>query len=155
MTGVLVVYNTAYNVINFQDYLECLLRCGIMMGLLITSALHLAFLTVDRYVKIIMPYRYEHIFTINSLIMIAVVLWVVSITICFAPAMGWNVNLANVTTDLNTAIASGSFASRVYPESEWLQGWSPDLQRPRSSHCHSSMKNAKSSRSHCSVPLST
>ncbi|KAK3764191.1 hypothetical protein RRG08_044118 [Elysia crispata] len=107
MTGVLMVHNTAYNVLNFQDYLECLFRCGLMMGLLSTSVLHLAFLTVDRYVKIIMTYRYEQIFTINSLIIIALVLWVVSLTISFSPAMGWNVNLANITTDLNTAIPPG------------------------------------------------
>ncbi|GFO46413.1 G-protein coupled receptor 12-like [Plakobranchus ocellatus] len=107
LSGMLLVYNTAYNLINYQEYLECLLRSGSVLGLLSTSVLHLAFLTVDRYVKIIVPYRYEQLFTINSMVIVSVVVWVVSVTIAFTPAMGWNVNIANATTDLVTAVDPG------------------------------------------------
>nr|KAG5708520.1 hypothetical protein BaRGS_032941 [Batillaria attramentaria] len=97
VTGLFLVYNTAYNMINFQIRTECLLRLAIIHATLYSSVLHLCLLTGDRYLKIVSPYRYNTACNSTSVIVFIALTWVVSLLLALIPALGWNLDSSEDT----------------------------------------------------------
>jgi len=88
--GVLVLYNTFYNILNFQNRHECLFRVGIIHSMLINSTGHISLLTINRYIRVIKPLHYSHFFTKRRIVLSSAVVWVFSLTIGALPLAGWN-----------------------------------------------------------------
>ncbi|KAK7484033.1 hypothetical protein BaRGS_00024768, partial [Batillaria attramentaria] len=57
LTGVFLLYNTSYSIVYYQHVTECLVRFGLVHVLLAVSDFLLLCLTVDRFLKIVTPYR--------------------------------------------------------------------------------------------------
>ncbi|ESP05289.1 hypothetical protein LOTGIDRAFT_152120 [Lottia gigantea] len=89
LTGVYLVYNTLYNLVNFQNLVECLIRFGLGMGFSMVSIWQLVALSMDRYFKIIYPYRYADRCNKVSMIMVSVITWLLTMMIGLLPAFGW------------------------------------------------------------------
>ncbi|XP_067666911.1 adenosine receptor A2b-like [Haliotis asinina] len=89
LTGILVIHTVGYNLINFQNFTECLVRLGSVFTSVCCSVDHLALLTVDRFVKIVFPYRYQDIISRKSVSIISAAIWVFSINLGLIPAYGW------------------------------------------------------------------
>ncbi|XP_067666561.1 adenosine receptor A3-like [Haliotis asinina] len=89
LTGVLVIHTVGYNLINFQNFTECLMRLGVVFTFVCCSVNHLALLTVDRFVKIVFPYRYQDIISRKSVSIISAAIWVFSVNLGLIPAYGW------------------------------------------------------------------
>lgn len=88
--GVLVLYNSTYNVANFQNRCECLIRFGTIHAMLMNSTGHILLLTINRYIKIIKPLRYLQIFKKWRVVLLSGIVWCFSITIGLLPLLGWN-----------------------------------------------------------------
>ncbi|KAL3873015.1 hypothetical protein ACJMK2_036177 [Sinanodonta woodiana] len=88
--GILLLYNTVYNLLNFQYLYECFLRFGMIQSVLLTSCWHLGLLTINRYIKITRPYSYHHTFTTVKVIVECVCMWVFAFSVGFLPMMGWD-----------------------------------------------------------------
>ncbi|XP_071094493.1 adenosine receptor A2b-like [Haliotis cracherodii] len=89
LTGVLVIHTVAYNLINFQNVTECLVRLGAVFTFVCCSTWHLALLTLDRFVQIVYPYRYQDVITRKSVSIMSAVIWVCSVNLGLIPAYGW------------------------------------------------------------------
>ncbi|XP_064615198.1 adenosine receptor A2b-like [Liolophura sinensis] len=90
VVGMFLVYQSAYNLGNWQVFLECLFRYGILASANISSMFHLCLLTIDRYVKITRPYLYPRVFTNKFVIGISFATWLLSLFLGFLPMLGWN-----------------------------------------------------------------
>ena len=88
--GVLVLYNSAYNVANFQNRPECLTRFGAIHAMLMNSTGHILLLTINRYIKIIKPLRYLQIFKKWRVVLLSGIVWCFSTTIGILPLLGLN-----------------------------------------------------------------
>lgn len=88
--GVLVLYNSAYNVINFQNRCECLIRFGLIHAMLMNSTGHIMLLTINRYIKIIKPLKYLQIFKKWKIVLLSGSSWCFSFAIGIFPLLGWN-----------------------------------------------------------------
>lgn len=88
--GIFVIYQTAYNVGNWQVFEECMARFGILLAANLSSVLHMAFLTVDCYIKIVRPYLYQRIMKRGWVITVSCILWLLSLIWGCLPIMGWN-----------------------------------------------------------------
>lgn len=89
MSGLFLLYNTTYNLINYQLYYECAFRLGLIQVLSLTSVYHMGALTVDRYVKIVQPYHYPMVCNKLSVVVVSVVIWFISLMIGLLPLFGW------------------------------------------------------------------
>ncbi|XP_035824603.1 5-hydroxytryptamine receptor 4-like [Aplysia californica] len=101
MTGIFLFYNTTYNMSNFQIYKECLARYGLLVFLIVSSVLHLVFLSLDRYFKIVLPYRYGEWFTVKSMALVSAFIWFLSLVFAILPLTGWNTTPWEVPPDLS------------------------------------------------------
>ncbi|XP_070206957.1 adenosine receptor A3-like [Littorina saxatilis] len=90
VTGIFLIYHSARNIINFQNRIECLVRYALLILALSSSVLHLALLTADRYVKIILPYRYSTVCNGITVTIMAVGTWLLSILFSLLPTLGWS-----------------------------------------------------------------
>ncbi|XP_064603957.1 adenosine receptor A1-like [Liolophura sinensis] len=88
--GMFVIYQTAYNVGNWQVFEECMVRYGILLAANLSSVLHMAFLTVDCYIKIARPYLYQRMMKRGWVITVSCILWFLSLIWGCLPVMGWN-----------------------------------------------------------------
>ncbi|XP_048256064.1 adenosine receptor A3-like isoform X2 [Haliotis rufescens] len=89
LTGVLIIHTVGYNIINFQNATECLVRLGVVFTFVGCSIYHLALLTLDRFVQIVYPYRYQDIITRRSVSIMSAAIWVFSVNLGLIPAYGW------------------------------------------------------------------
>ncbi|XP_067667623.1 rhodopsin, GQ-coupled-like [Haliotis asinina] len=89
LTGVLIIHTVGYNLIYFQNDLECLIRIGAVFIFISGSVYHLALLTVDRFVKIVFPYRYQDVMTRKSVSIMSAAIWVFSVNLGLLPSYGW------------------------------------------------------------------
>ena len=90
LVGVLMLYNSSYNILNFQNEYECFVRFGFIQFLLLNSSGHIGLLTIDRYVKITFPYLYIRLFQRKRILVASLFIWCESLIIGFLPLMGWN-----------------------------------------------------------------
>lgn len=88
--GVLVLYNSTYNIVNFQNRYECLIRFGAIHTMLMNSTGHIMLLTINRYIKIIKPLEYLQIFKKWRVVLLSGIVWCFSIGIGLLPMLGWN-----------------------------------------------------------------
>ncbi|XP_052767338.1 histamine H2 receptor-like [Mya arenaria] len=88
--GILLLYNTVYNILNFQNRYECLSRMGLIHAMMINSTGHISLLTINRFIKVIQPLRYLQIFKKWRIILLSVSVWCVSLIIGSLPLLGWN-----------------------------------------------------------------
>lgn len=95
--GLFLVYHSLYNLCNWQIFLECLFRYGILIGADLTSVFHLCLLTVDRYMKITWPYLYQRIFKKRTVLGLSASLWIISMVLGFLPMIGWNYGMPSPT----------------------------------------------------------
>ncbi|KAK3094998.1 hypothetical protein FSP39_008883 [Pinctada imbricata] len=89
LTGVLLVYNTFYNMINYQSADECRFRNGLLILVAICSGLHLLALAIDRWLKVIRPLHYAILFTKRKVMIICIGIWFSSLLIGLLPTFGW------------------------------------------------------------------
>ncbi|XP_067667511.1 G-protein coupled receptor 12-like [Haliotis asinina] len=87
--GFFLLYNTTYNLINYQLYYECAFRMGLVQILGLASVYHMAALTVDRYVKIAHPYHYPTACNRMFVFAVCIVIWSISTIIGLLPLFGW------------------------------------------------------------------
>lgn len=90
LSGILLLYNTIYNLIHYKLYYECAVRFGLVNGVFLNSSITLLFLTIERYAKIILPYRYANMITATRAKLAMMLSWMICITFCQAPLFGWN-----------------------------------------------------------------
>jgi hypothetical protein len=90
LIGVLLVYNSIYNIANFQNRFECLTRFGFIHAMLMNSSGHLSLLTINRYIKIIKPFKYQTIFKKWRIYTLSGFVWIFSLIVGFLPLAGWN-----------------------------------------------------------------
>ncbi|KAL8624917.1 hypothetical protein ACOMHN_016213 [Nucella lapillus] len=90
VTGVFLIYNTVYNLTNFQIRVECLVRNAFLITTMISSVLHLALLTTDRYVQIILPYRYDRVCNQVTVLVLALFTWITALMLALLPTFGWS-----------------------------------------------------------------
>ena len=90
LTGLLLLYNSAYNILNFQNRYECFIRFGLIQSMSLASNGFIAQLTINRYVMVSQPFHYKKIFQKKLMIVLTVFTWCISIIIGFLPLMGWS-----------------------------------------------------------------
>ncbi|XP_045163806.2 adenosine receptor A3-like [Mercenaria mercenaria] len=88
--GVLILYNSAYNVINFQNRYECLVRFGLIHTMLMNSTGFISLLTINRYIKITRPFQYTNIFKKWRIVLFSASIWCISLGVGLTPLAGWN-----------------------------------------------------------------
>ncbi|XP_067667625.1 adenosine receptor A2b-like [Haliotis asinina] len=89
LTGVLVIHTVGYNLINFQNFTECLVRLGSVLAFVFCSIYHLTLLTADRFVKIVFPYRYQDVISRKSVSIMSAVIWFLAVNFGLLPSYGW------------------------------------------------------------------
>ncbi|XP_067664843.1 melanocortin receptor 5-like [Haliotis asinina] len=89
LTGVLVIHNVVHHIAYFINSVECLIRLGGNFIFICGSVYHLALLTVDRFVKIVFPYRYQDVISRKSVSIMSAAIWVFSINLGLLPVYGW------------------------------------------------------------------
>ncbi|XP_067667624.1 G-protein coupled receptor 12-like [Haliotis asinina] len=89
LTGVLTIHSVVYNIIYYQNDFECLVRIGAVFIFLSGSVYHLTLLTVDRFVKIVFPYRYQDVMTRKSVSIMSATIWIFSVNLGLLPSYGW------------------------------------------------------------------
>ncbi|KAK6179437.1 hypothetical protein SNE40_011797 [Patella caerulea] len=89
LTGVYLIYNTSYNLTNYQKISECLLRFGFGLCLCICSGMQTVALSLDRCIKIVSPFRYTDICNTRYVVIVTITTWTLSILIGLLPLMGW------------------------------------------------------------------
>jgi hypothetical protein len=99
LTGILVLYNTAYNMINFQNVIECRFRYGLLLTVAVSSGFHLLALTVDRYIKIIQPLHYTRICHCKTFLVTCISVWVFAMLVGLVPTFGWKNNFEETNGD--------------------------------------------------------
>ncbi|XP_046362140.2 cannabinoid receptor 1-like [Haliotis rufescens] len=90
LTGIFVLYDTVYNVLQFKNYIECVVRVGFFAAVNLASVLNLTTLTLDRYVKITCPFAYLRHVSFVKVKVIEGVLWSLSIIVGSLPFFGWS-----------------------------------------------------------------
>ncbi|XP_071078585.1 adenosine receptor A3-like [Haliotis cracherodii] len=90
LTGLIVIYNSVYTMLEWKDVHECLFRFGLLIGVNMASVLSIMLLTVDRYVKIKDPFRHKRLFTSKRVTLLNTSVWVLSLTVAILPVAGWN-----------------------------------------------------------------
>lgn len=88
--GFLIFYNSAYNIVNFQNRYECLIRFGLIHTMLLNSTGFISLLTINRYIKITRPFQYTNIFKKWRIILLSTCVWCISIGVGLMPLAGWN-----------------------------------------------------------------
>ncbi|KAK6179438.1 hypothetical protein SNE40_011798 [Patella caerulea] len=89
LTGIYLIYNTTYNLTNFQIIFECLLRFGLLLAVSICSVFQLVALSADRCIKIVYPFRYADICNKKYVSVIITISWVLALLVGLLPLMGW------------------------------------------------------------------
>lgn len=95
VTGIVMLYVTSYSLLQYQNTWECLFRFGLTYTVSHSSFTHILAITVDRYVKVIYPFRYFTIFTKKTVTIISTSIWACSILIGLLPLFGWNQEYIN------------------------------------------------------------
>lgn len=85
---VMGIYLAMYNLIHYKNYYECAFRIGVVTGINFNCVLQLLALTLDRYCKIIHPYKYVHIFKAKPAKIFCMCAWLLSGTLCLLPILG-------------------------------------------------------------------
>ena len=93
MTGLLLIYNSTYNILNFQNRHECFIRFGLIQAMSLCSNGFIAMLTINRYIMVSRPFRYRKIFKKKLMIFLTTLIWCLSLAVGFLPLMGWNQKL--------------------------------------------------------------
>ena len=93
-TGLLLIYNSTYNILNFQNRYECLIRFGLIQSMSLCSNGFIAMLTINRYIMVSRPFRYRQIFKKKLMVSLTIFTWCLSIAVGFLPLIGWNQDLA-------------------------------------------------------------
>ena len=103
LIGLLLLYNSTYNIINFQNLYECLIRFGLIHAMLINSTGHVLLLTINRYIKIVKPLVYRQIFKKWRIILLSGSVWCFSLTFGLSPLLGWrNKDIQNTDDSTHT-----------------------------------------------------
>nr|KAG5697340.1 hypothetical protein BaRGS_004066 [Batillaria attramentaria] len=87
LTGVFLLYNTSYSIVYYQHVTECLVRFGLVHVLLAVSDFLLLCLTVDRFLKIVTPYRYGDMCGKWTIWVVMVTAWLLGIVFGSLPTM--------------------------------------------------------------------
>lgn len=82
------IYIVIYNLVHYKNYYECAFRLGLVTGIALNSALQLLGLTLDRYFKILHPYKYVRIFSESSAKIYCALSWLISSVISLLPIFG-------------------------------------------------------------------
>lgn len=88
ISDVMGIYLALYNLIHYKNYYECAFRIGLATGINFNCVLQLLALTLDRYCKIIHPYKYVHIFKAKPAKIFCMCAWLLSGTLCLLPVLG-------------------------------------------------------------------
>ena len=98
--AVMIIYNVIYNLVHYKIFVECIFRFALGNGIALNSSMIIFAITVDRYVKIISPLKYNTIFTVSRASKAMVVTWLVCVLACLIPVVGWNnqLRITNVVT---------------------------------------------------------
>ena len=88
--AVMIIYNVIYNLVHYKIFVECIFRFALGNGIALNSSMIIFAITVDRYVKIISPLKYNTIFTVSRASKAMVVTWLVCVLACLIPVVGWN-----------------------------------------------------------------
>lgn len=88
INDVMCIYLVCYQLIHYKNYYECAFRMGVLSGMNFNSSQQLLALTLDRYVKIIHPYKYVSIFKEHTAKVYCVWAWSISATLCLLPVIG-------------------------------------------------------------------
>ena len=88
--AVMIIYNVIYNLVHYKIFVECIFRFALGNGIALNSSMIIFAITVDRYVKIISPLKYNTIFTVSRASKAMVVNWLVCVLVCLIPVVGWN-----------------------------------------------------------------
>ena len=87
--AVLIIYTVTYNLVHYKVFMECLIRFGLLNGIFLNSSMLIFALTVDRYIKIISPYKYLQVFTPARASKAVFINWIVCVFLCLLPLFGW------------------------------------------------------------------
>lgn len=99
-TGIILLYNMLYSLLNYQDATECRFRFGLLILVSVSSGWHLCALAIDRFIKISRPLHYTNIFKQQTVIIICVFVWIFSFIVGLLP-MGWKKDLDITDTEDN------------------------------------------------------
>lgn len=88
-TGLLVLHTSVYQLINFQNVLECKFRFGMLLTVALCSGYHLLLLTVDRYIKITCPLQYNTFCKRSSYLATCISMWMFAVLVGLVPTFGW------------------------------------------------------------------
>ena len=88
INDVMCVYLVLYNLIHYKNYYECAFRTGVLIGINFNSALQLLALTLERYFKIIYPYKYVYIFKEETAKLFSACAWILSTVLSLLPIFG-------------------------------------------------------------------
>ncbi|XP_046354766.2 melanocortin receptor 5-like [Haliotis rufescens] len=89
LTGLLVIHNVVHHIAFFVNSAECLIRLGGTFIFLCGSVYHLTLLTLDRFVQIVYPYRYQDVITRKTVSIMSAAIWVFSVNLGLLPVYGW------------------------------------------------------------------
>ena len=118
-TGLLLIYNSTYNILNFQNRYECLIRFGLIQSMSLCSNGFIAMLTINRYIMVSRPFSYRKIFKKKFMVTSSVFTWCLSLAVGFMPLVGWNQELAPQQED-NGSLTVCRFFGVMDPGYVWL-----------------------------------
>lgn len=90
LTGLFVIYDVWYNILQYKNYSECVLRMGFFQAVNISSVFTLAALTCDRYIKICYPFFYQRFVTSRRVRLVCLAIWFMAVLIGLFPVFGWS-----------------------------------------------------------------
>ncbi|XP_067659968.1 adenosine receptor A3-like [Haliotis asinina] len=113
LTGLIVIYNSVYTMLEWKDVHECLFRFGLLIGVNMASVLSIMLLTVDRYVKIKDPFRHKRVFTSKRVTVLNTSVWVLALTLAVLPVAGWNRSQVKQTCNFFTVFSTSYLVTVV------------------------------------------
>jgi hypothetical protein len=88
INDVMCIYLVFYNLIHYKNYYECAFRTGVVTGMNLNSALQLSALTLERYFKIIHPFKYVSVFKDKTAKLFCACSWILSTILSLLPLFG-------------------------------------------------------------------
>ena len=85
--GLLTLYQTVYNLHKYDVLRECLLRYGMICGTTLASLLTIFGLNMDRFIKVVLPLRYDRIVSPLVVRVYLVFVWSVAVAGYIAPQL--------------------------------------------------------------------
>ena len=89
VTGLNAIHFSIYNLVNFQDVVECFFRVSMLGGMVMSTGWMVLFMAINRLVHVAYPYHYDTIFSRKKTIVYCIIPFIVGFHVPLLPVLGW------------------------------------------------------------------